>query len=296
MSDVSSISPHGRLGRFARPAGILLMAAITLKSVPAFGQVDFSGLWANRFHEDQEERGPGGPLGDYTGIPLNDAARLRADTWDAALYGLPEWECRPHSSENMWRSVHPARIYKDIDPVTGETIAFHVNFHDLIDRVIYLDGRPHPPEEAAHTWAGFSTGKWEGDMLTVTTTHIKEYLLKRDGVPVSDLSTMVEHWIRHGDYLTVVQIVTDPVYLTEPYIQSTDFALDLHLEGEPPQLCEIEEETDRPRNSVPHRLPGTMNDSEEFAKKYGLPVEAVRGGAETTYPEYRKKMKAPSQK
>jgi hypothetical protein len=296
MPDAFSIDPHSRPGRFAKPAGILLMAAIALKSVPAFGQVDFSGLWANRYHEDQEERGPGGPLGDYTGIPLNDAARLKADTWDAALYGLPEWECRPHSSENMWRSVHPARIYKDVDTVTGETIAFNVNFHDLIDRVIYLDGRPHPPEEAAHTWAGFSTGKWEGDMLTVTTTHIKEYLLKRDGVPVSDLSTMVEHWIRHGDYLTVVQIVTDPVYLTEPYIQSTDFVLDLHLEGEPPQLCEIEEETDRPKNSVPHRLPGTMNDSEEFAKKYGLPVEAVRGGAETTYPEYRKKIKEPIQK
>ncbi len=279
------------LQRLARPAGILLVAAMALTSVPAFAQVDFSGLWATRFHEDQEERSPGGPLGDYTGIPLNDAARLRADSWDAALYGLPEWECRPHSSENMWRSVHPARITKDVDAVTGETVAFRVNFHDLIERVIYLDGRPHPPEEAAHTWAGFSTGRWEGDMLTVSTTHIKEYLLKRDGVPVSDLSTMIEHWIRHGEYLTIVQIVTDPVYLTEPYVQSTDFVLDMHLEGEPPQLCEIEEETDRPKHSVPHRLPGTTTDSEEYAKKYGLPLEAVRGGAETTYPEYRKKLK-----
>ena len=126
-------------------------------------------------------------------------------------------------------------------------------------------------------------------MLTVATTHMKEYLLKRDGVPHSDLATMVEHWIRHGDYLTIVQIVTDPVYLTEPYIQSTDFALDLHLEGDPPQLCEIEEETDRPKNSVPHREP-SMTDSEDYAKKYNLRVEAVRGGAETMYPEYRKKL------
>jgi hypothetical protein len=227
-------------------------------------------------------------------MPLNDAARLRADSWDAALYGLPEWQCRPHAADYMWRSVHPARITKDADPVTGETIAFHVNFNDLIDRVIYLDGRPHPPEEAAHPWAGFSPGKWEGDMLTVTTTHLKEYILRRDGVPRSDLATMTEHWLRHGDYLTIVQIVYDPVYLTEPFIQSTDFPLDMHLQ-DVPQLCEVEEETDRPKGSVPHRLPGTTTDSARFAAKHGLPVEAARGGAETMYPEYRKKLKQSSQ-
>jgi hypothetical protein len=53
----------------------------------------------------------------------------------------------------------------------------------------------------------------------------------------------------------------------------------------------VEEETDHPQGWVPHRLPGTMHDSEEFAKKYGLPAEAARGGAETMYPEYRAKLK-----
>ncbi len=270
--------------------GGFLLLAILLGYVPAYAQVDFSGYWATRFHEDQEERSPGGPLGDYLGFPLNAAARLRADSWDAALYGLPEWECRPHSSFNMWRSVHPARIYKEVNPVTGDTVAFHVNFHDLIDRAIYLDGRPHPPEDAAHTWAGFSTGKWEGDMLTIETTHLKEYLLKRDGIPMSDVAKMTEHWMRHGDVLTIVQIINDPVYLTEPFIQSTDYALDMHIEGDPPQLCEIEEETDRPKNSVPHR-PGTTTDTDEYAKKFNLPPEATRGGADTMYPDYRKKLK-----
>ena len=280
--------------RPARFVGLALLAFSTLVSVPVFAQVDFSGEWATRHHEDSQERGPGGELGDYAGIPLNDAARLRADSWDAALYGLPEWQCRPHAADYMWRSVHSPRISKDVDPVTGETVAFHVNFNDLIDRVIYMDGRPHPPEEAVHTGAGFSTGKWEGDMLTVTTTHLKEYMLRRDGVPRSDLATMTEHWLRHGDYLTIVQIVYDPVYLTEPFIQSTDFPLDMHLQ-DVPQLCEIEEETDRPKGSVPHRLPGTTTDSARFAAKHGIPVEAARGGAETMYPEYRKKLKQSSQ-
>jgi hypothetical protein len=280
--------------RPARFVGIALFVFSTFLSVPAFAQIDFSGQWGVRYHEDQQERAPGGELGDYTGVPLNDAARLRADIWDAALYGLNEWQCRPHASTYMWRSVHPVRIWKELEPITGELIAIHANFQDLIERVIYLDGRPHPPEEAAHTWAGFSTAKWEGDMLTVTTTHLKEYIVRRDGIPTSDLTTMTEHWIRHGDYLTIVQLVSDPVYLTEPFIQTTDFVLDLHLQ-DAPELCEVEEETEHPKGWVPHRLPGKMTDAEEFAKKYGLPVEAVRGGAETMYPDYRAKLKQAKQ-
>ena len=29
-------------------------------------------------------------------------------------------------------------------------------------REIWMDGRPHPPAYAPHTWQGFSTGQWEG--------------------------------------------------------------------------------------------------------------------------------------
>jgi hypothetical protein len=282
--------------RDARPAYLVDVGLIVVGFViagfyssPAFAQVDFSGEWSQKYFEDQQERVPGGELGDYSGMPLNDAARLRADSWDAALYGLTEWQCRPHAATYMWRSVHPVRIWKDVEPITGELIAIHANFQDVLDRVVYMDGRPHPPEEAPHTWAGFSTGAWEGDMLTVTTTHLKEYIIRRNGVPTSDKATMKEHWIRHGDYLTIVQLVSDPVYLTEPFIQSTDFVLDPHIK-DAPELCEVEEETDHPKGWVPHRLPGTAHDAEEFSKKHGVPVEAARGGAETMYPDYRAKL------
>jgi hypothetical protein len=276
--------------RSARFVSLAVFVCAMLSSASTFAQTDFSGMWGQRYYEDQEERAPGGELGDYTGLPLNDAARLRADSWDASLYGIAEWQCRPHSALYMWRSVHPVRIWNELEPITGTIIAIHANFQDLIERVVYMDGRPQPPEEAPHTWTGFSTGKWEGDMLTVNTTHLKEYIIRRDGVPVSDRTTMAEHWIRHGDFLTVVQIVTDPVYLTEPFIQSTDFVLDTHLQFVP-ELCEIEEETDHPHGWVPHRLPGTVHDTEDFAKKHNLPVEAAKGGAETMYPDYRAKLK-----
>src|SRR6266853_3008834 len=91
-------SPPKRLRSMkAARACLLLVPMLLAARAPASAQVDFSGEWAPRFHEDQPERVPGPPLGDYLGLPINDAARLRADSWDASMMTLPEWQCRPHS-------------------------------------------------------------------------------------------------------------------------------------------------------------------------------------------------------
>jgi hypothetical protein len=267
-----------------------MLKLVLLAALPAFAQVDFSGEWAPRFHEDQPERVPGPELGDYLGLPINGAARDRAYSWEASLLTLPEWQCRPHSADYIWRGPSPVRIWKEINPVTRQVTAFHAEWLRSIDRPIYLDGRPHPPEEAVHTWAGFSTAKWEGDMLTIFTDHLKEGYIRRNGVPRSDQATLMEHWMRHGDFLTVVTIVTDPVYLTEPFIRSTDYQLDLHQQN-PPYPCEVAQEVERPKGAVPHHLPGTNTFLGEFPAKHGLPAQAAMGGAETMYPEYRKKLK-----
>jgi len=42
---------------------------------------------------------------------------------------------------------------------------------------------------------------------------------------------------------------------------------------------------------VPHYLPGKNPFVDELTKDYHIPAEAVMGGAETMYPEYRKKLK-----
>ena len=267
-----------------------MLKLVLLAALPAFAQVDFSGEWAPRFHEDQPERVPGPELGDYLGLPINEAARTRAYSWEASLLTLPEWQCRPHSADYIWRGPSPVRIWKEINPVTRQVTAFHAEWLRSIDRPIYLDGRPHPPEEAVHTWAGFSTAKWEGDMLTIFTDHLKEGYVRRNGVPRSDQATLMEHWMRHGDFLTVVTIVADPVYLTEPFIRSTDYQLDLHQQN-PPYPCEVVQEVERPKGAVPHHLPGTNTFLGEFPSKHGLPAQAAMGGAETMYPEYRKKLK-----
>jgi hypothetical protein len=63
------------------------------------------------------------------------------------------------------------RSGKEINTRTQQAIAYHPTFRGRPERTIYKDGRPHPPEYAAHTWQGFLIGKSGGDILTVTTTH-----------------------------------------------------------------------------------------------------------------------------
>jgi hypothetical protein len=262
-------------------------------SAPVFAQaIDLAGEWAPVFHEDQPERGPGPEIGDYLGIPLNDAARLRADSWDASLLALPEHQCKPHPSDYGMRGPANTRWWKDVDQATQQTIAWHTHISwQAPERTIWMDGRPHPPEYAAHTWQGFSTGKWEGDMLTITTTHLKAGWIRRNGVPRSDRSTVTEHIIRHGDHLTWMVVVNDPIYLTEPFVRTTDFNLNLQ-QNIAPYPCEAVVEIDRAIGAVPHHLPGTNTFLAEFADKHKLPAQAVRGGSETMYPEYRTKIAA----
>jgi len=268
--------------------GLVALAA-TLGSVPVMAQVDFSGEWAPRFYEDQMERGPGPELGDYLGLPITAAARMRADTWSASLQTMPEWQCRPHSADYIWRGPSALRISKQVDPVTREITAFHAEWLRSVDRVIYLDGRPHPPNEAPRTWAGFTTATWDGDVLTTTVTHLKEGYIRRNGMARSEKATVAEHWIRHGNWLTVMTVVTDPVYLTEPFVRTTDYELDLHQQI-PPYPCEVVREVERGKGDVPHVLPGKNTFLAEFGERYGVPFDATRGGAETMYPEYRKKV------
>ena len=208
-----------------KPISILALL-ICFAPASAFAQRDLSGNWAALYHEDQPHRIPGPDLGDYTGIPLNDAGRLKADSWDASILTLREHQAKPHPSTYSLRGPANIRINREVDPVTQQTIGFELfGTFGQATRLIWLDGRPHPPEHAAHTWAGFSTARWDGNALEVLTTHLKVGWLQRNGVAHSDRATMTERFIRHGSYLTVVTIVDDPTYLEEPFIRTTNWVL-----------------------------------------------------------------------
>jgi hypothetical protein len=159
------------------------------------------------------------------------------------------------------------------------------------ERWIYMDGRPHPDEFAAHTWQGFSTGEWVGQVLKVTTTHLKKGWIRRNGVPRSDQAELTEYFWRHGEYLTWTVIINDPIYLTEPMVRSSDFrwAPGQNVGNYP---CQIVTELDYEQGWLPHWLPGTNPYLDLYSKTYDVIPEAGRGGAETMLPEFRKKVVA----
>jgi len=285
----STLDLRRRVEAIALLVLFFMMATVFVR--PARAQEDPSGEWSPRFDEDQRERLAGAEIGDYLGLPINAAARQRADSWDATLVELPENQCRQHGSDYGWRGPSQLSIWKEVDRASQKVIAYHTHLSAYgAEQTIWMDGRPHPPDYAPHTWAGFSTGKWEGDILVVTTTHLKENWLGLNGVPRSDLATASAHIMKHGNYLTVAAITYDPVYLTEPLIRTADFVYSPQQQMAP-WPCESVDEVDRPAGVVPHHLPGQNPFLDEFGRRYRVPIEATRGGAETMYPEYELKLK-----
>jgi hypothetical protein len=272
---------------------VIVLAAGLALATPAFAQVSLVGEWSPRYHEDQPDRIPGPELGDYTGLPLTEGARLAADSWDASRLTLREHQCKVHNGPYILHGPIQFRLSEERDLRTQQLIAIHeyLNTYEQ-ERTIWMDGRAHPPEWAPHTWQGFSTGKWDGDILTVYTTHIKQEWVRRNGVPNSEKSTTVEHFIRHGNIMSHLIVWTDPVYLSEPLIRSEEFVLQERTAGNWLWPCEyVDEIVDRPHSAVPNYLPGKSPFEGDFAYRYGVPVDAAKGGAETTYPEYQMKLR-----
>jgi hypothetical protein len=264
-----------------------VVALLVLTIVPASGQVDLTGTWAARIHEDLE----GELLGDYTGLPINDEARARADAWQQARQAMSERQCIMFTSHYVVRGPQSLQITPETDPISGRVIALRMTGAiDRVPRTIWIDGRAHPSPLARHTPAGFSTGAWQGDRLLVTTTHLAEGVLSRNGVPSSDQATIREYLVRHGDRLTIVMVLYDPIYLEEPYLRSQTWVLDPTVQVLP-EPCEPAVEILRAPGDVPHYLPGTNPYLADMARKFNLPVDAVRGGAAILYPEYRKRMR-----
>lgn len=281
------------------------LLAATLATAPAFAQAQAQGdiatdwrptLGQAFFSEDEFERWDGSDVGDFAALPLNDAARMRSDTWDASMLTIPERQCIRHPSTYAMRGpILPLmRISAEYGPLDEQLRAYHLSgTFRRADRVIWMDGRPHPPQYAQHTWAGFSTGKWYGYQLQVETSHVKTGYFRRNGVAHSDRIKMTEYFRRTGDYLTVTRILVDPVYLTEPMINTIDF----QQVANPGQTrmfiqdCIPTAEVATDRNHVPYHLPGQNPALREFAERMNLPLEAVRGHAESLYPEYMIKLR-----
>ncbi len=258
-----------------------------LQSPTAIAQIDFSGNWSPLYHEDYPERIPGPENGDYAGIPVNDAARLRGDSYDPTrISSVTQYQCRPHGADYSMRGLANMRVDQMLDPLTQQVVAIRLRMNAYeMERTIWLDGREHPGELEPHTFEGFSTGTWNGNMLNVRTTHLKKSYLRRNGLPRSEQATFTDHWVRHGEYLTVTTTTEDPAFLTEPWVRSQTWKLDPGQQlGR--DVCQYVKEMPGELDDVPHYLPGQNTLLNLVPDWYGLPAEGVRGGSQTLYPEY----------
>ena len=282
----------GQWRRRVRDAG-LLVALVFLSSGPAQAQVDLTGLWTPL----PRNQDGSGMTGDAAGVPLTAGGQWRAQSWSPEDFDVAEWVCRPHAFDYSLEGPRSwLRFRPEIHEPTQTLIAYHGHIEMMGQAsTIWMDGRPHPPANAVHTWSGFSSGVWEGDVLVVTTTHLKETYIRRSGLMRSDQATVRTRWRRVGDYLQATSILYDPVQFTEPYVRSTmmwrfDPAMQL-----PPYPCEEATETAVPRGNTPHFLPGQSplpGLDPKVTDRFGTPYEPRLGGADTMYPEYIARMKA----
>ena len=278
-----------------RVARFVLIALIVGWASPAGAQVSLVGDWSSRVHEDPNRNDP--LLGDFTGLPITRQAVAHGDAWQEGRLTVLERQCVPNGAAWAFRGPAQIRIWEEKDPTTQEVIAIKTFIATFAQtRTIWMDGRPRPGTYAAHTWQGFSTGKWEGNKLTVTTTHLKRFFHRRNGLPQSDQTTLTEEFIRHGNtYLTHITVADDPVYLSEPLVQSQNFVLVSNVQPSTYQtwtVCRAQVEiAGRAEGYVPHYLPGTNPFVGEYSKRFGLPLEATRAGADAMYPEYRPTLK-----
>ena len=278
----------------------LLLVVVALAGVGVSAQVptgrsaappDIAGEWVLEGNEDRGAVGSVQPSpDDYLGIPFNDAGRQRSDTTAESLWGMAQFQCRPHSAPHQWRGLGGARILSELDPLGRNVRAYHIQFWRSLDRPIYMDGRPHPPAWAPHSWSGFSTGEWVGNTLVVQTTHLKDGFLRRGGPQTSDMLTMTEFFTRHDDMLAIVQVTDDPLYMDEPFVQSTTYLYDptTRVNAESCNAGTFAESGGVNPHFVPHHLPGREPFiSEWLPSEDWIPFDAIRGGVKTIYPEYR---------
>jgi glyoxylase-like metal-dependent hydrolase (beta-lactamase superfamily II) len=281
-----------------RHVSILILAL--MPAAASFGQVDFTGAWDHPGlfgQEDFNDRGRGPEIGDFLGLPLNEAGMRKAESYSGSWLSVPEHQCTPHPAAYQMWGPNTLVVNSQFDSVRRVVEAIRLDGTFGIDRIVWMDGRPHPVPEALHTFQGFSTGRWLGDSLVVETTHMKAGWLRRNGTPTSERATMLEYFTRFDDYLLVTTIVDDPVYFAEPFIRTTEYlpqdrpapALgDPFTRNDGPTFykCFPAEETTAGKYYVPHYLPGENELLDEFSQKYAVPRWAMAAGTATMYPEF----------
>lgn len=227
--------------------------------------VDITGQWVSVVNEDWRWRMITPPVGDSSSVPSNAAARAVASAWDLDRDIAEGNLCRAFGAPGLIRQ--PTRIR--VSWADAATLQFDFDAGRQT-RLLHFDPKEPP---ATHTLQGHSAATWykqrvtrgvlggggsAGGSLHVTTTHLAPGYLRPNGVPYSDQAVMKEYFhtftlpAEGGSWLVVTTVITDPVYLSQDMIMSTQFRKETGRGGWNPRDCDIQP----PRVVRPPTTPG----------------------------------------
>jgi hypothetical protein len=143
--------------------------------------------------------------GQFAGLKLTQRALSEAENYDPLSMQNPDTACIPPSVAFYMQAPFPMAIDEGRD-----LIVFRMEYYDLV-RIIYLDGRAHPPADHPHTKSGHSVGHWEDGTLVVDTTHIAPGTLMNNGFDHSENMHIVERFrlSPDGNTLWATQVYED---------------------------------------------------------------------------------------
>ena len=211
------------------------------------GPIDLTGYWVSVVTEDWRYRMVTPAKGDVLGVPLNDAGLKIANAWDPAKDDASGNQCKSYGAAGLMRL--PGRLR--ISWADDRTLRVEADAGTQTRLLRFgTPGASSPPSWQGQTVAewqarpqrgGGSGGRRFGSLRTVT-TRLRPGYLRKNGVPYSDSAVLTEHWdvVRlpnDGQMLVVTSEVQDPVFLTQPFLTSSNFQKQTDGTGWEPTPC-----------------------------------------------------------
>jgi len=196
--------------------------------------IDLTGYWVAVVTEDWKYRMIHANKGDYSGLPLNAAARKAANAWDPAKDPAPGEDCRNFGAANLMRQ--PGRLH--ITWQDDQTLKVESDAGAQTRLLSFMQS-----QSSGGDWQGVSLATWERpDSLKIVTTRLRPGFLRSNGVPYSADTTLAEYFdvVAFADgnvYLVVSTTVEDPVNLNAPYLTSVHFKKQADGAGWNPVAC-----------------------------------------------------------
>ena len=227
LAALPTVSPDAQRGRGGGGGG---QPASPQQAAP----VDLTGYWVSVVSEDWRFRMLTPPKGDVAGVPLNADGRKVADAWDPAKDAAAGEACRAYGAAGVMRI--PGRLH--VTWQDERTLKVDTDAGTQTRLLRFAGGAAAAANGAERTWQGSSVAAWDAvqgengaprwGSLRVVTTELRPGYLRKNGVPYSENTVLTEYFDlesgpKGSTWITITTIVTDPRYLTQEFITSTDF-------------------------------------------------------------------------